>query len=99
MLCLCLRVIHDHPVGTHQPVNKRLDVNRALADFRIADDHTSLYNISGDDFRLQTGINCLNVHLPLGELAAFNPHPFDPAQDRDCHGCDVHVVDPLIPTA
>ena len=75
-------LVHDHAVAAYQPINQRLDADRAKPDLAVADDDPGLHNVAGGYLRLQTGVHGLDVHTAFGDLAAFKADVGQPAENR-----------------
>jgi len=91
--------IHDHAVAAYQPINQRLDADRAKPDLAVADDDPGLHNVAGGYLRLQAGVHGLDVHTAFGDLAAFKADVRQPAENRQRHSGNVDIVDATIAIA
>lgn len=93
------RVLFVHTVAAHQTIDQRLDAHRAQAYLAVADNNTGLHNVTGYDLCLQTGVDDLDVHTAVGELAALEVHPFHLLQDWKDNPGNIEVVDAPVAVA
>ena len=91
--------IHDHAVAAHQPIDQRLDADRAKPDLAVADDDPGLHNVAGGNLRLQAGVHGFDVHTAFGDLAAFKADVRQPAENRKRHSGNVDIVDAAVAIA
>ena len=64
-------LIDCHAVGTDQTVDQGLDAYRALARLAVGDNHAGLYDVAGNHLVGEPGIDHLDIHVIIREIAAF----------------------------
>lgn len=99
MVAARLGVVYHHTVAAHQTIDQRLDAHRAQAYLAVADNNTGLHDVTGYDLCLQTGVDNLDVHTAVGELAALKVHPFHLLKDWKDNPGNIEVVDTPVAVA
>ena len=92
MVAARLGVVYHHTVAAYQTIDQRLDAHRAQAYLAIADNNTGLHDVAGYDLCLQAGVDNLDVHTAVGELAALEVHPFHLLKDWKDNPGNIEVV-------
>ena len=99
MVTAGLGVIDYHAVGAYQAVDQRLDGNGAQSCLTVGDDDAGLYHIAGNDIRLQTGIDHLDIHKILGDLRADKPCLRQFSNDGQCYTGNIQIVNAAVAVA
>ena len=63
--------VDHHAVGTHQTIDQRLDGDGAKSGLTVGDDHACLYDVAGNHLGGEPGVDHLDIHIVVGDLAAF----------------------------
>ena len=92
-------VVHDHAVEAHQPEDQRRDCQGTVANLGVGDQDTGLHRVANRHVFLHAGVDGLDVHAALGDLAAFDPQARVVAEDRQDGFRDVLVLDPVVAVA
>lgn len=99
MVAASLGIIDDHTVAADKAIDQSMDADGTHTRLAVGDNAPGLRNVSGDDFRLQTHVDRLQVHTAVSDLTALKPGTFHLAHDRQDGGGNLIVVDAPIAIA